>query len=310
MRKIFKFVYNKMKNLRSFFKNHETVFAEDEDVKQMFGDVISNTEQVGILFGEQELKSQPFILARNECRIKLEGIVSTIRGFLISYGFRNNFKPFMGEEGTSWYQIQRMANQELLTYAMHLKQLAEQHSSEGGAAGVTSEVFAELDSCRLAFVDSVSATQNYRKDRKEVTAKITDLIEGFVKTEQNVITPYMTSKYSQSHPEVFADYLKALDVPSIRTNQMSLIGQIVDADSGEPIGSVSISVDEKKPERKGGKSGGFRFAYLSPGVHELTFDKEGYVGTSSRILILQGQSTRIDVKLKKISVAQEVEGGS
>ena len=115
----------------------------------------------------------------------------------------------------------------------------------------------------------------------------------------------MKSKYSQSHPELYAAYEKALNVPNPNPTHVSLIGRVVNEFTGEPIRKVHISVDGGKAELKCGKSGGFRFSYLSPGVHELTFRKKAYLETSVRVLILQEQTSHMDVQMQTVALEEK-----
>lgn len=86
-----------------------------------------------------------------------------------------------------------------------------------------------------------------------------------------------------------------------------IFGRITDSRSGEPLGSVTVTLTPGGKSTITGSDGTFLYSDITPGQYSLQAQKEGYNTNYKQIAIVAGETASGDMALTRAAISQNVE---
>lgn len=83
-------------------------------------------------------------------------------------------------------------------------------------------------------------------------------------------------------------------------NYGSIIGIVADKTTGEPVGTVSLTLSPGGAMTVTGSDGSFKFPDLNPGSYTIELEKDGYKQESSSIVVSEGKQTEFHLLIERI----------
>lgn len=253
-------------------------------------------------FKQSQKTSRYITLSKQEHRETLEVICFQISNLLNCQGFINDFVPFKELKGYGKNQLYKYSGLNLLNKSKYLLAFIEKYAKEVE----DNELDTTLEKClRDAISDFeklLQKPQNHIESVKKATDTIRDELRAYNLLLNRVLKPYMYSKYEQSQPEIYSNFLQCLIKEKTPKRKRALLGRITDVD-GNPLHRVHVSVDNKKNVVKRGTRGNYFFKNMPNGSHSIKFSCKGYKPILKEVMIMPSQTTMLNVMMQREKVS-------
>jgi RNA polymerase-binding transcription factor DksA len=294
-------------NVINLGKNNQSILENDSFAREKFDQIEQGRNRINGFFSQINSSGKPITEHKKRARKALEKCVVMVAGYLYSYGFDKGIPEFKDFEYFQSWKIKRMSDLELIESANNLLRVITLKSEAAIAALVTVEVKDGLEEKLACFKDWLEKPRNLKKMKRDITEEIQKEFRQIDLLIDNVLSPYMKSKYSENNYTFYKEYQRALEVDEPSRSHRALSGKLTEAETGKPVNDVKISIDGKKATRHCGKLGIFYFNSLSAGPHTLEFSKKGYVNVTKNIVIISGRTLKLDVVIEMLKVEETVD---
>lgn len=186
---------------------------------------------------------------------------------------------------------------DLLGLCTGVLEQAQKYLSELADYSLNADTLSNLQAAIQAYQDEIgrprvsqsgvkNATEALQKLFLETSALLTDRLDKDMEV------------FRLSQPDFYAQYFHARRIAQTARNQFSLIVNVIDAATQQPIPNVKVSFTDYNTLKKTSPKGSFQLQNLDSGTYEMTLEKLGYTTVTQSFNIIDGETTRVRVEMR------------
>lgn len=300
MKKYIRRLFAKIEQLLGFDKQNQSILKNDHNYQVIKEKIVTNYNrylELLPLIGQTSLSDTE---TKANARAELEKNTLQISDLLLSYGALYNFLPFKNLQGFNKSNINAYADFILLEQINHLQKTIDDYPTETLAAGVKTTRQKALQKTYDDFNSLLRIPREVRLQLKHINEELQELYTETQHLLQNALYLYMRGNYAEDNPTLFRDFEASIQLNADSKQARAVLGVMVNKHSGEALQKVKVSVDGKKPIRKGSKSGHFYIQKLQAGTHTIRFELEGFHPYEIEILHIKNKTIRLVVEMESL----------
>ena len=282
------------------------VLAEDANYMAIVTPMLTLYSEVSDLAPQQEESSKQETEQKQISKVSLEENCLRISDLMVSYGYLKEFAPFKTIANCSKSCLAGFSAIDLIIHSQYLRNLIDEHQQESTDAGVSPELKQNLVDSTADFQSKQNDPKDFISQQKAITNQIDVKLERFQELLDFSLNRYMRSKYEKANPELYNAYRVAVDLDLPKGRMHLIKGVFTDANTGEPVKSVMVSIDGEKPVYHGGNRGKYFIQNLSSGEHELTFSRKPYQTVVRNVLTYPDKCIEVNVEFTPIEIEEAV----
>ncbi|WP_372644427.1 carboxypeptidase-like regulatory domain-containing protein [Ancylomarina sp.] len=299
-------ILRQAQNMLQFKQTYKEILDLDPLATPMFDRVQVIYDNVLALSAKQDRSGKTLTDQKNKAMSTVIDTSVDCADFMSSYGYFQNFDPFVKIENCKKTQLTHAREEEALIHIRKLIDVMDDNPEQTTAAGVADELKQKL----IAELDIASklldVPKEYRIIHREITAKIDSSLNEYKGILDDSLKGYMRSKYQKSNLELYISFVNAIELDAIPQRKRAITGHFTN-EAGEPVRLVRVSIDGQKAISKGGDKGGYFIQNLPPGQHNLVFTRKAYQVEARRVLIVPDETLQLDIVFTLIEIeAQEL----
>ena len=263
-----------------------------------FQDTIAQIQQSGTL---QNFSKTGIAATKNEQKQELTTLAVDAARKITAYAKLNKNNTLLKEVNYSESDLKRCADTNLCSVAQGIYDRAQANIDALAAYGVTPETQGALANAISSFNTSIPKPRLGIAEKKQTTEQLIRLFKVADTYLENVDTLVEIVRLSQV--DFYNGYRAARKLVQTGNGSLSMKGTITDAQNGEPLKGVTlrfVSNDGVEPfEKVTAEKGGFIAKAIPEGTYQVTASKEGFKEKVMTISVVDGEMTKMDLKLEK-----------
>lgn len=230
---------------------------------------------------------------------------------IVAYARFANNQVLVKEADLEEYQLNRTADTVLRDTAQGIYDRAQTNLTALATYGVTAATQTALQNAITAFVASIPKPRIGIADRKQASTQLQTYMTTAENALENIDATVRIIQFTQ--PNFYTQYKNLRRIINTGRTTLSLKGKVTDAQSGEPLKSVTVTIvpdgSAAKPEqsltppkevvKKTADKGGFLIQSLPAGIYTVSFSKFGYTDQKQNVVINDGEMATISAALTK-----------
>ena len=222
-----------------------------------------------------------------------------------SYSNVNNNVELLASVQYSATKMKNSRENEIIGYCNTILAKAIANAANIEKYGVTNIMIADLKASITAFLITISLPKAAQMQTRVASANLIRLF----KEADDILTKRLDldiEVYKITQPEFYNEYKTVRIIKNNRSSNSSVLGKVLDAQSGEVIKSVNFlfmmenNGSSKPLSKKSTKKGNFQIKNLMKGSYKVVINKIGYKEQIVIINILTGETTHLKIELEKI----------
>lgn len=263
-----------------------------------FQDTIAQIQQRGKL---QNFSKTGIAVTKNELKQELTTLAVDTARKITAYAKFSKNNTLLEEVNYSESDLKRCADTNLCSVAQGIYDRAETSIDALAAYGVTPETQSALASAINSFNASIPKPRLGIAEKKLSTEQLVRLFKTADTYLGNIDTLVEIVRLSQV--DFYNGYRAARKLVQTGNGSLALKGTVTDAQNGEPLKGVTlrfVSSDGIEPfEKVTAEKGGFIAKAIPEGTYQVTASKEGFKEKVMTISVVDGEMTKMDLKLEK-----------
>jgi hypothetical protein len=283
---------------------HKAIWEENT----VFSDTVNNIdklfEEINITIARQNRTTGGLTTQKNKSRKILNNTTNIFLGI-----FRSNAKT-IGDENLfdnsdkSLSDIKYISNSEIISYVDTIIAYANTNIEALKEYGISEEMIARYGEEAKSFTKYYTAPQEIIAEKKTATLHLKKLFKQL----DLLITEHLDNhimQYKDKERQFYQDYLNARTIFDEPTITKSMMGKVLDEETGLPLENVKVTVIFKNGlalatyTKTTTAKGNFQFKGLPSGKCKVTFEFPYYDILEVDSVIFDNTLTRLNVAIKK-----------
>ncbi len=279
------------------WKDNKVITATVMNITGLFGEIDVTVER-------QNRKTEGLTQKKSQYRLGLNEMTDVFLGIFRSCAKTTGNDDLYENSNMSVSEIKRIKDTEFMVTFNTTKRYAVNNLKELTEYGLTEDMIKEYDENGKGFELYLSSPQQIMAERKTATKHLKILFKRldvqFVEFLDNHMMQYKTKE-----PQFYSDYTNARIIYNDPTTSKSLMGQITDSETGEPLQYAEILLrnNENNKIREYKKlttqKGNFEFVGIPVGKCEIIVNKNYYETKTVNSEILPNDLKRLNIEITK-----------
>ena len=270
-------------------------------------------KEIAIYVSKQQIDTTGYTENKKKAKEVLASLIYNLTASVCSFATDTDKNELYNEYKLSNYAVGRLKDADFVHYSNTLQGTLNEYKKELEPYNVTADELVNLTKQTEAYSDILLVPTEQRKEKTVATDKIKKLIKETLNLLHRSIDFDMVH-YKDSQADLYEIYEKLRAIDDNKTMHMSLMGEVLDADSdcdgkedGCALEFVKVTVKFKAGSeladsvKSTTKKGNYQFDKLPEGICTVTFEKNYYDTLVVDSEIHKNNLTRLDVKMKKTS---------
>jgi hypothetical protein len=291
-------------NILSFFADNaeltktNAVLKKHVDILQLYQAelmknwMVQGANKKGLYVNKMDLKSE------------IAELIFMLSAALRSYGFDTTDYVMLTNVSKSITKIKRLRDSDVVTYSSIVIEFLQKHEKDIVKYGITTADIEELKEKARRYKSIYLLPAEARGDIAIATSNIKKIITKILLLLKHSIDNDMRY-YADVNPDLYKLYFVIRRITKNKTVSLSLKGNVTDAETGEPLQHVVVTVKQeinnKSHEHKKTTTakGNYQFKHLHDGVCTVSFENYYYNTITIQSSVHHQEFTRLDVEISK-----------
>ncbi len=290
-------VIGEMNRHKDIWKSNKVISGTVEKINGLFKEIeTTNARQNQSTKGASQKK--------REYRKQLDNTTNSFLGIFRSYAKTTGNDELYENSNKTISEIKSIKDTEIIILVNTTKDYATKHLRNLKDYGMTQKMIANYENSADGYVEYLTRPQEIQAEKKTATTELKELFKQL----DIQLTEYLDNHMMQfiiKEPQFYKDYENARIIYDDPTIAKSIMGTVTDANTGERLEYVKITVKFKAGIELADKvkstsaKGNFQFKGIPEGKCTVSFEKNYYQTLTVNSEVHNNAMTRLNVQLKK-----------
>lgn len=265
-------------------------------------------QEIQVIGEKQKIDNKGITENKNQLKANLIVLAADNARKLTTFARFTNNLTLQGEVNYSETDFKRFSETALRDYAQIVYDRAQSNIESLGQYDINVRSQETLQQTINAYNATLSAPRIGTNEKTQATKKLSDLFKSADKILSDMDAAVEIVRLSQ--PEFYRGYKTARKIIAKGITKLTLKGTITDAQNGEPLKGVTVSIvaengmsksatESVEMVKRTAAKGGFYIKSLNDGTYRVTLKKAGYAESTVIINISGGERSEVKVALER-----------
>jgi len=265
-------------------------------------------QEIQVIGEKQKIDNKGITENKNQLKANLIVLAADNARKLTTFARFTNNLTLQGEVNYSETDFKRFSETALRDYAQIVYDRAQSNIESLGQYDINVRSQETLQQAINAYNATLSAPRIGTNEKTQATKKLSDLFKSADKILSDMDAAVEIVRLSQ--PEFYRGYKTARKIIAKGITKLTLKGTITDAQNGEPLKGVTVSIvaengmsksatESVEMVKRTAAKGGFYIKSLNDGTYRVTLKKAGYAEATVIINVNGGERCEVKVALER-----------
>lgn len=265
-------------------------------------------QEIQVIGEKQKIDNKGITENKNQLKANLIVLAADSARKLTTFARFTNNLTLQGEVNYSETDFKRFSETALRDYAQIVYDRAQSNIESLGQYDINVRSQETLQQAINAYNATLSAPRIGTNEKTQATKKLSDLFKSADKILSDMDAAVEIVRLSQ--PEFYRGYKTARKIIAKGITKLTLKGTITDAQNGEPLKGVTVSIvaengmsksatESVEMVKRTAAKGGFYIKSLNDGTYRVTLKKAGYAEATVIINVNGGERSEVKVALER-----------